>query len=115
MEEPFSDDVDIMMDLNRHIDNLIIVGGVDFNKTGSKRSARYNRATCIMYKLGLKGMLMCVCARTRARARTLPCVCLCVTHDSMMENSKINRGPQLMLEAVCMDWLISNTQCIGSE
>ena len=101
MEEPFSDDVDVMMDLNRHIDNLIIVGGVDFNKTGSKRSARYNRATCIMYKLGLKGMLMCVC--------------LCVTHDSMMENSKINRGPQLMLEAVCMDWLISNTQCIGSE
>jgi len=66
MEEPFSDDVDVMMDLNRHIDNLIIVGGVDFNKTGSKRSA-----------------------------------------------SKINRGPQLMLEAVCMDWLISNTQCIG--
>ena len=115
MEEPFSDDVDVMMDLNRHIDNLIIVGGVDFNKTGSKRSAMYNRATCIMYKLGLKCMLMCVCARTRARARTLPCVCLCVTHDSMMENSKINRGPQLMLEAVCMDWLISNTQCIGSK
>jgi hypothetical protein len=68
MEEPFSDDVDVMMDLNHHIDNVIIVGGVDFNKSGSKRSA-----------------------------------------------SKINQGPQSMLEAVCMDWLISNTQCIGSE
>ena len=75
MEEPFSDDVDVMMDLNRHIDNLIIVGGVDFNKSGSKRSARYNRATCIMYKIRLERYAhVCVCAHTRARTHASVCV-----------------------------------------
>ena len=65
MEEPFDDAVDVMLDLNPHISNLVIVGGVDFNREGKSRFARYSlsnytHALCKQYVCQVSSTHVCL-------------------------------------------------------